>query len=217
MNKKIFYFGGIFGPVAFLLNDIIGGLVTENYSYIKQPVSDLTQAGSPYLLGSGLLFFASIMALIFGIGIILQYKFKINKLIFIGGLFLIIIAFFNSLTGTIFPQDPRDGSIVTFAGTMHLVLVAIVVILTFIALITIGFGFYKQRQWKGFRNYTSISIIIMLIFGGILTPYIISNNIELLGLVERVVAYVFQIWSVLLAYKLISEYEVVKNKSGSNR
>jgi hypothetical protein len=95
---------------------------------------------------------------------------------------------------------------------MHLALVAIVVILTFIAIILIGIGFNKQRQWKGFRNYTLITLVIMFIFGGILTPYVITNNIELLGLVERVVAYVFQIWSVVLAYKLITEYEVLKIK-----
>jgi hypothetical protein len=140
----------------------------------------------------------------------LHYRFKINKLIFVGGLSLVIIALFNSLTGTIFPQDPRDGSVATFAGTMHLALVAIVVILTFVALILIGIGFNRQRQWKGFRNYTLISLVIMFIFGGILTPYVISNNIELLGFVERVVAYVFQVWSVVLAYKLISEYEMLK-------
>jgi hypothetical protein len=162
------------------------------------------------LLGSVLLFIAAMMALIFGIGIILHYILKINKLIFAGGFALIIIAILNSFTGTIFPQDPRDGSVATFAGTMHLALVAVVIILTFIALILIGIGFNKQRQWKGFRNYTLISLIIMLIFGGIFTPYVITNNMELLGLVERVVAYVFQIWSVLLAYKLIFEYETVE-------
>ena len=212
MDKKILYYGGIFGPLIFLLNDIIGGIVTPNYNYIEQPVSDLTQAGSPYLLGSFLLFIAAILALLFGIGIITHYKFKINKLIFIGGLSLIIISLFNCLTGTIFPQDPRDGSVATFAGTMHLALVAIVVILTFIALILIGIGFNKQRQWKSFRNFSLISLVIMLIFGGILTPYIIANNIELLGLVERVVAYMFQVWSVVLAYKLITEYKEIKVK-----
>ncbi len=212
MDKKLLYYGGIFGPLIFLINDIVGGIVTPNYNYIVQPVSDLTQVGSSYLLGSVLLFIAAIMALIFGIGIISHYKFNINKLIFIGGLSLIIVALFNSLTGTIFPQDPRDGSVATFAGTMHLALVGIVVLLTFIALILIGIGFYRQRKWKSFRNFSLFFLVIMLIFGGILTPYIISNNIELLGLVERVVAYVFQIWSVILAYKLITDYQQVETK-----
>ena len=212
MDKKLLYYGGIFGPLVFLINDSIGGIITPNYSYIEQPISDLTQAGSPYLLGSVLLFIASVMAIIFGIGIISHYKFNRNKLIFVGGCILIIIGLFNSLTGTIFPQDPRYGVVATFAGNMHLALVGIVVILTLLALPTIGIGFHKERQWKTFRNYTFISLIIMLIFGG-LSAYIIANKIELLGLVERVVAYVFQIWSVVLAYRLITEFEVVKSKN----
>lgn len=207
MDKRLLFYGGILGPIVFLLNDIIGGLVTPNYSYIEQPISDLTQAGTheTYLLGSGLLFIAAILSIIFGIGIISHYKFKISKLIFLGGVILIIMAIFNSLTGTIFPQDPRGGGVATFPGTMHLALVGINVILIFPALIMIGIGLNRERQWKTFRNYTFISLIIMFIFGG-LSAYIIAYDIELLGLVERVVVYVFQLWSVVLAYKLITEY-----------
>jgi len=211
MDKKLLYYGGILGPLIFLLNDIIGGIVTPNYNYITQPISDLTQAGSPYLLGSVLLFIASVMAIIFGIGIITDYKFNRSKLIFVGGSILIIIGLFNSLTGTVFPQDPRNGAVVTLAGNMHLGLVGIVVILTLLALPMIGVGFHEERQWKTFRNYTIVSLLIMIIFGG-LSGYIISNNIELLGFVERVVAYVFQIWSVTLAYILINRYQIKESK-----
>jgi len=210
MNKKLLFYGGIFAPIVFLLNDIIGGIVTPNYSYIEQPISDLTQAGSAYLLGSVLLFIAAILGIIFGIGIISHYKLKNSKLIFLGGFILIVIAIFNGLTGTIFPQDPRGG-VVTFPGTMHLALVGIVVILTILALLIIGIGFYRERQWKMFRNYTFISLIIMIIFGG-LSGYVIANEIALIGLVERVVAYAFQIWSIMLAYRLITEYESLKSK-----
>jgi hypothetical protein len=44
-----------------LLNDIIGGIVTPNYSYITNTVSDLTKAGThdTYLLGSILLLISS--------------------------------------------------------------------------------------------------------------------------------------------------------------
>ena len=124
---------------------------------------------------------------------------------------LIIIGLINSLTGTIFPQDPRDGSVATFTGNMHLGLVGIVVILTLLALPLMGMGFYKARQWTTFRNYTFLSLLIMIIFGG-LTGYIIANNIEMLGFVERVVAYVFQIWSIILAYVLINNYPIKESK-----
>ena len=195
-----------------MLNDIIGGILTPNYSYLEQSISDLTKAGTQdaYLLGSILLFIAAIMGIIFGIAIISHYKFKISKLIFLGGLFFIIIGLFNSLTGTIFPQDTIGGE-VTFPGTMHLILVGIMVILSILALLMIGIGLYRERQWKSFRLYTFISVLVTIIFGG-LSAYVIANDIGFIGLVERIPAYVIQLWTVVLAYKLITEYESVKIK-----
>ena len=54
MDKRILFYGGIFGPLVFLLNDVIGSLITQDYSPIKNAVSELTQAGSEhaYLLSS---------------------------------------------------------------------------------------------------------------------------------------------------------------------
>ena len=212
MDKKLLFYGGIFGPIVFLLNDIIGGFVTPNYSYIENTISDLTKAGTQdtYLLGSFLLFIAAIIGIIFGIGIISHYKFKISKLIFLGGLILIIIGIINSLTGTIFPQDTIGGE-VTFPGTMHVILVGIIVILTIPALLMIGTGLYRERQWKSFRLYTFISVLVTIIFGG-LSAYVIANEIGLMGLFERIPAYVILLWTVVLAYKLITEYEAVKSK-----
>jgi len=52
----------------------------------------------------------------------------------------------------------------------------------------------------------------MFIFGG-LSIIVIMNEIALMGLVERISVYTFQMWSVVLASKLIAEYEVLKSKS----
>ena len=213
MDKKLLFYGGIFGPIAFLLNDIIGGFVTPNYSYIENTISDLTTSGTQdtYILGSILLFICALMGIIFGIGIISHYKFRYSKLLFLGGLLLIIMGIFTSLTGTIFPQDPMGGES-TFPGTMHLILVGIDAILIFPTLLMIGIGLYREKQWKSFRLYTFISVLIMFIFGG-LSAFVIMNGIELMGLVERITIYAFQIWSVVLAYKLITEYELLKIKA----
>lgn len=207
MDKRLLLFGGILGPIAYLLNDIIGGIVTPDYSYIQNTVSDLTKAGTQdtYLLGSILLLISALMGIAFGIGIIAHYQYKHSKLVFLGGLFLIIIGVSTSLTGTIFPQDPIGGEL-TFPGTMHLVLVGISAILVFPTLLMIGIGLYRAKQWKSFRLYTFISVVIMLIFGG-LSIIVIMNEIALMGLVERISVYVFQIWSVVLAFKLITKYE----------
>lgn len=41
MNKKPLFYSGIFGPIAYLLNYMIGGIVTPNYSYIVNTVSEI--------------------------------------------------------------------------------------------------------------------------------------------------------------------------------
>lgn len=33
MDKKILFYGGIFGPLVFLLNDVVGSLITQDYSF----------------------------------------------------------------------------------------------------------------------------------------------------------------------------------------
>jgi hypothetical membrane protein len=205
VDKRLLYLGGIFGPIIYLLNDIIGGVVTPNYSYITNTVSDLTKAGThdTYLLGSILLLISSLMGVVFGIGIILHYRYKHSKLIFLGALLLTIIGIFTIFTGTIFPQDNIGGE-VTFPGTMHLVLVGISAILVFPTLLMIGTGLYREKQWKSFRLYTFISVLIMFIFG-VLSAIVIMYGIELMGLFERISVYTFQIWSVVLAYLLIRE------------
>jgi len=193
--KKALLYGGILAPFFYLLNDIVGGIITPNYNYIINTVSDLTKAGSTYALGSILLFISAIFGILFGLGIMINYK--KSKLISFGGLMLLIIGIFNIFTGTIFPQDPI-GTESTFPGVMHLVLVGISLIFTFLILPFIGIGLYKKKQWKGFRNYSFISVIIMFIFG-ILSVIITAKEIEVMGLFERIAVYTFQIWSVVLA------------------
>ncbi|UCG30910.1 MAG: DUF998 domain-containing protein [candidate division WOR-3 bacterium] len=205
MNKRLLFWGGIFGPTAFLLNDIIGGIVTPNYSYIENTISDLTKAGTQhtYLLGSIILLISALMGIAFGIGIISRFQYKHAKLVFLGGLFLVIIGIFTGLTGTIFPQDPI-GQELTFPGTVHIILVGISLLLTFPALLMIGIGLDKTNDWRAFRLYTFISVIISFIFGG-LSAILAFNEIALLGLVERISVYTIQIWIAILAYRLITE------------
>jgi hypothetical protein len=203
--KKALFYGGILAPFFYLLNDIVGGIITPNYSYIINTVSDLTKAGSSYTLGSILLFISAIFSILFGLGIMINYK--KSKLIFFGGLMLLIIGIFNIFTGTIFPQDPI-GTESTFPGIMHLVLVGISLIFTFLILPFIGIGLYKEKQWKGFRDYSFISVIIMFTFG-ILSVIVVAKGIEVMGLLERIAVYTFQIWSVVLAGLLL------KNKTNS--
>lgn len=186
--KKYLLYGGIIAPALYLLNDIIGNILTPNYNPIINTISDLTKSGSSYFLGSIILFLSALLGIAFGIGLITN-KYKLS------GIFLTLISTFNLFTATIFPQDPI-GTSFTFPGIMHLVLVGISAILVFPTLILMGL------KIKKIKTFTFICVIIMFI-SGMLSGVFIAKNIALLGLVERVSIYTYQTWSVITASFLI--------------
>ncbi|MCW3975193.1 MAG: DUF998 domain-containing protein [Candidatus Bathyarchaeota archaeon] len=202
MDKKLLFYGGIFGPLVFLLVDIIGGIITPDYNYIINAVSELTQAGSEntYLLGS-LFLISAIMTIAFGIGMLLNYKDRRSKLLFTASILIITTGIFSGLTGTIFPMDPFNSEM-TFAGIMHIILTGISAVFVMLLILMIGIGFHREKQWKSFRLYSIITVIIMVVFGG-LTPALIMNSIPLLGFFERIVIYAYLLWFFVLAFKLL--------------
>ena len=204
MKRRFLFYGGIFGPVAYLLVDIIGGIITPGYSYVVNAVSELIQTGSEHtLLLSPLMSISAIMGVLFGVGIVSNFRYRQSKLLFIGGTLIIISGIMTSLTASIFPQDPI-GADVTFRGTMHLVLVGISAVLTIPGMLTIGIGLYREKKWKLFRLYSIIAVVIMTIFGG-LSPLLIMSDIELAGLFERIVVYGYWAWVFVLATLFIKE------------
>jgi Protein of unknown function (DUF998) len=158
MDRKFMYYGGILSPIFFVLVDIIGGMITPDYSRIINAVSELTQAGSEniYLLSS-LFFISAVMGIGFGIGIVTEFSYSRSKLIFSGGILIIINGIFSGLTGTIFPMDPFNVDM-TFAGTMHIILTALNALMIMMLIPMIGIGFYRERQWVSFRLYSIITL-----------------------------------------------------------
>ncbi|MFX1566887.1 MAG: DUF998 domain-containing protein [Promethearchaeota archaeon] len=203
-TMKKLYLGGIIGPIVFLLNDIIGTIITPGYSQVIHAVSELTQAGAENaVLLSSLFLIAAIGLIIFGIGLVAHYNFKTSKAIFLGGIFIISLGILSALTGTIFPMDPF-GEDATFAGNMHQYLTYVNIALIVLAIPMIGIGLYKEKQWKLFIIYSIITVITMVICG-VLTGVLTANNIEMLGLFERITIYAYQTWILILAVLLIKE------------
>ena len=211
MDRKFMYYGGILSPIFFVLVDIIGGMITPDYSRIINAVSELTQAGSEniYLLSS-LFFISAVMGIGFGIGIVTEFSYSRSKLIFSGGILIIINGIFSGLTGTIFPMDPFNVDI-TFAGTMHIILTALNALMIMLLIPMMGIGFYRERQWVSFRLYSIITLLIIVIFGGS-TPVLMMNDIGLLGLFERIVIYSYLLWFFVLAFKLIRDHPAMETQ-----
>ncbi len=201
MNNKYFYLAGIGSTLSYLLADILGHIIYPGYNFVSNAISELSESGSDHrLLFSLILVSSSFMGIVFGINIISNHKFKENKLIFLGGVLLLVMSICTTLTTTIFPMDPV-GTEATFPGTMHLVLIELSVIMIFPALILIGIGMKRKYNLKKFRNFTFITVGILVISGG-MSPIVIANWEEYMGLIERINVYTYFIWIIVLAILL---------------
>ena len=202
MDRVLLYYAGFGVGIFYMLGDIVGGIITPKYNYVKNAVSELIQSGAenrPFL--SSFLFLHAVMIILFSFGILTQHSFKQSKLIFIGGILLLVVGISHALSSSIFPMDPvGEGS--TIPGTMHLILVGFTVVSIFVLMPLLGIGFFRFYGWKSFAIFTFLCLTIIVI-SGIASPIVIGKGIEMMGLTERITGYTFYIWLFVMAYLLI--------------
>ena len=203
MDSIYLYYAGFAAGLFYLLGDVIGGLITPSYNYIRNAVSELVQSGAEnrHLL-SVFFFIHAIMIVLFAVGILIQHAFSQSWLVIVGGILLLAVGICHALSSSIFPMDPV-GAESTFPGVMHLILVGITVVSIIILMPLIGIGFSRLYGWNNFGTYTFVSLAI-IVLSGVASPIVIRRGIEVMGLTERITAYTFYLWIAVLAYLLIS-------------
>jgi hypothetical protein len=203
MDRVLLYYAGFGVGIFYLLGDIVGGIITPDYNYVKNAVSELIQSGAenrPFL--SLFMFLHAVMMILFSIGILTQHSFNQSNLIFIGGILLLGVGISHAFSSSIFPMDPiGEGS--TFQGTMHLILVVFTVVSIFVLMPLLGIGYYRFYGWKSFAIFTFLCLTVIVI-SGIASPVAIGKRIEIMGLTERITGYTFYIWLFVMAYLLIN-------------
>jgi len=209
--ERILFLAGILGPIVYILNVVLGGIITPDYSHIQNAVSELTQRGAPNIVILSTLFVVSaILILLFGIAIIMRYKSQ-NRRLYAGGVLIVIYGIFAASLASVFPQDPLGGES-TFPGTMHLVIAGLTAFVIMGGILLSGLGMGKQTgPWRRFKLYSVITVILVFVFGAP-TPILIMNKIELLGLFERLTQLVYLQWFVVFAAKFYieSDFDVTK-------
>ena len=204
MDKKLLYYGGFGAGVFYLIGDIVGGIITPNYSYVRNAVSELIQSGAEdRVFLSTFLFLHALMIVLFSIGILVHYPYRESRSVYIGGTLLLGVGVSHALSSSIFPQDPV-GAEMTFPGIMHLVLVGTTVLSIFAIMPLLGLGLYRAIKWKPYRAFTFLCLAVIVI-SGISSPIVIGAGIEVMGLTERITGYAFYVWMSVLAYLLIRE------------
>lgn len=215
MERRYLFYGGIVNLLLYLTADVVFGLLTPDYMFREHAVSELMLTGAEYKAQvSAIIFASSVAGLAFGIGFLLHFPLTRYRLLFVAGVLLTVSALSTSMTSTIFPQDARDAE-ATFAGTMHLTLVGLNVLITIIAMLLCGMGFNKEFGWKQFRLYSFITLVLMA-SGGVVSTVFIQNDIHWLGVTERLSIYAYFVWNAVMAWMLLEHFKV-RDPDGTDR
>ena len=120
MNSRSLYLGGLLAGFFYLVGDIIGGIITPDYSYVSNAASELIQSGSPNRAILSAFFLLHALAIMLaGLAFAINFYRKQSKQLYFGGILLIIVGISHALSGTVFPMDPVGSEPTTF-GIIHL-------------------------------------------------------------------------------------------------
>lgn len=194
--NRAFAICGIISPLLYLTMVIVGGALIPGYSHITETVSELLVAGAPNRsLLATLMISSSVLGILFPIG--LHRGINEGKGSKVGPVFLIIASVLGIFT-TYFPQDP-GGPPLTFAGTVHVVLIIPMVILSLGAFIAFWRRLKSDSLWSGYDRYSLITFIVAIPLGVISA---VSLDSPYVGLLERISVAVILQWGFFMAIKL---------------
>jgi hypothetical protein len=192
---------------SLLYASMIWGIRYEGYSPVAQVPSELTAIGAPtQALWARLGWIYTVLITAFGIGV-WKSAGRNRAVRIVGGLILTYASL--GLLWPFVPMHQRDVLAAgggTLSDTLHQVLGGVTVFLMFLA---IGFG--ATAFGKRFSVYSIVTIVVLLVFGGLTFAEAPRLQMNLptpwVGLWERINISVFLLWIVMLAATLWAAQE----------
>jgi len=214
MVRKAFLICGILSSLLYVAMNIIVAMQWQEYSSVSQTVSELSAVDAPTRpLWVGLAYFYTLLIIAFGCGIWMSADGS-RSLRIAGAMILIygIIGFFWPLA----PMHQREvlaAGVHSLSDTLHLVFAGVTILLMFLAI-----GFTAAALGRAFRIYSIVSIIILLVFGGLTAidaPHVQSNlPTPYAGVWERINIGVFLFWVIVLAVILLRKHIIASAGGG---
>lgn len=181
--------------------DIFAALSYEGYNFPLDPISGLSAVDAP--TGAFVIPLDSLYALLkiaFALGIWLSFGHRRPMRITAGLMFAFGL---TDLVANLFPWNPDEPPLGTFVNLMHSILAGGLPVLLFF--LTIGFGASANGRW--FRVYSYGTLLALAVLGAlpILGGFQLSTDQppEWAGAAERVNAYGFMLWMMLLSIILL--------------
>lgn len=199
--KKVLLMCGIVSSLHYVIINIVVTMQYEGYSAISQTVSELSAIDAPTRpLWDFLCIFYSLLLIAFAWGV-WQSAIGNRPLRVVAVLMLVY-----GVSGFFWPPMHQREALAAGEGsltdTMHIVFAMVTV---FLMLLMMGFG--AAAFGKRFRIYSIITIVVLLVFGGLtgMESPGISKDLPtpLIGVWERINIGVFLLWVVVLAIVLL--------------
>lgn len=199
--RKTLLICGILSALIWMGTDILAAVCYKGYNYPFEPISGLSALDSPMRsFVSSLVNLYVLLKIAFAVGVWMtavgKRPLRIMAIMLFTSGFIDLAAFF-------FPWNPSEN-LGTLNNIMHGLLAGGLTGLLF--LLTIGFGAKADGSW--FRFYSYGTLLVIIVSGGIMaflnTPGIEgSQPPPWFGLTERINAYGFMVWMLMLAVILL--------------
>ena len=199
--QRILLICGILSSAYYVAMNIFIPMKYPGYSTFSQTVSELSAIGTPTRqLWVSLMIVYTVLVIAFGWGVWLSVN-KYNRLRVVA-----VVMIINVIIGLFWPPMHQREVLAAGEGTLtdilHIVWTAITIPLMFLA---IGLG--AAAFGKGFRIYSIVTIVAILLFG-VLTG-LASSRMELnlstpfMGVWERICIGAYMLWVMMLAIILL--------------
>jgi hypothetical protein len=197
MPRQILLVCGIAASLLYVAMNIFIPMQFAGYSIADQTVSELSAIGAPtrsLWVPLGLLY--SLLTMGFGWGVWRSNSH--NRYLRIAGMLLLLDGIFSLY----WPPMHLRGAVFSLTDTLHIVWSAVTVLLMMLSI-----GFAAAGLGMRFRLYSIITLVVLLLFGGLTgmdAPKIAQNlPTPMIGVWERISIAAFMLWVAVLAIVLL--------------
>lgn len=184
MKKKLINYLGLLGVLSFVsyaVAVIFSPMAYPGYNWLSQAVSDLSASDAPSLdLWNKLSSVYNVCEVLCAVIVCIAIQNKKSKLLKLGVYLFAIMEFVSAVGYRMFPLS-TSGYAGTFSDVMHMIVTAMVVILSIASLVLIMIAGYKNKEYMSYAIFATIALGMMLI--GAMGMKIVP--MEYFGVVER--------------------------------
>ena len=184
---------GMLSPLVYTAMWILGGILQADYSHIRDDISSLFAVDAPnQRLFQAFTFTSGALLTIFYLG--LHEGLNDGGTDILGPLLFIVSGIVGILVSLFFPLDV-GGELVTLRGKMHLILVAIMGILTIGGMLALWVRLESVPEWSAFATFSLFSAIasfVLIVIAGIFATG------QYRGLLERIGVTPYQLYYFVL-------------------